>query len=151
MTILRTTATLIGATLLGSVAAYAQTTTAQPQSMSPQQAMPPQQATPPSSAEAPSTGTDATGTATSFSDADIQQFATAAMAVGKVQDDASVAPADKQSKMADAVKQSGLTPQKFNAIARASQSDPALMKRIQTAASAQATAQGQAGAAANGG
>ena len=88
---------------------------------------------------APDTATTATtpsAGAASYTDADVDQFASAAIAVQKIQGDASVAATDKQTKMASAVSSSGLTPEKFNAIATASQSDPALMKRIQTAASA---------------
>ncbi|MGN6277588.1 MAG: DUF4168 domain-containing protein [Sphingomonas sp.] len=77
-----------------------------------------------------------TASAASYTDADVNEFATAAIAVQKIQGDASVAATDKQKQMASAVTSSGLTPEKFNAIATASQSDPALMKRIQTAASA---------------
>lgn len=76
-----------------------------------------------------------TASAASYTDADVNEFATAAIAVQKIQGDASVAATDKQKQMASAVSSSGLTPEKFNAIATASQSDPALMKRIQTAAS----------------
>jgi hypothetical protein len=90
-------------------------------------------------------------TSADVSDGDVDQFASAVLAVQKVAQDSSVAGADKQAKMADAVKQSGLSPEKFNAIARASQSDPALMKRIQTAAAAKFQAQGSAGTSTKGG
>jgi hypothetical protein len=81
----------------------------------------------------PETTTPAAGSA-SVSDGDIQKFAVAAVALNGVQADASIAEADKPSKMVAAVQQSGLDPQKFNTIAQAAQSDPALQKKIQVAA-----------------
>lgn len=142
---IRTTVALFGATALGATAALAQMTTpgAPPGSMGqqtmPQQQMPPQQQTPPEQTT-PDTTTAPSSTATltnaDVTDTDVDQFATAVLAVQKIQKDTSVADSDKQKNMADAVKQAGLTPEKFNAIAKASQADPALMKRIQTAAAA---------------
>lgn len=70
----------------------------------------------------------------SFSDTELAQFAEAAKAVHDIQADASIAAKDKQSKAAAAVQETGLSQQKFNEIAMASQSDPALMQRIQSAA-----------------
>lgn len=140
MKMFRTTAALLGATALGATAALAQMTTpgAQQQTM-PQQDMQQQQemqqqATPPDTSAAPSASAKLTNA--DVTDSDVDQFATAVLAVQKVQGDASIAASDKQKNMADAVKQAGMTPEKFNAIAQASQSDPALMKRIQTAAAA---------------
>jgi hypothetical protein len=72
-----------------------------------------------------------------FSDTEVKQFASAALAVQQIRDDATTSDTDKQPKMAAAVQQSGLTPQRFNEIAQASQNDPALTQRIQTAAAAQ--------------
>jgi len=89
------------------------------------------QSTPPAATTPP-----AGAATTAYTDADIDSFATAAIAVQKIQQDATVPDAEKQTKMASAVTSSGLTAEKFNAIAQASQSDPALMKRIQTAATA---------------
>lgn len=115
---------LLGATALGSTAALAQTT--------PPTTPPTEQTAPPAT-----TGTAApAAAAASYTDSDVDQFAGAALAVQKIQQDATVPDADKQTKMSAAVTSSGLTPEKFNAIATASQSDPALMKRIQTAAAA---------------
>lgn len=139
MTMTRMTVALLGATVLGATTALAQMTTpgAPPQSMQQQQQTMPQQSMPdqttPDTTMAPATKAL---TNADVSDADVDQFATAVLAVQKVQGDASIADTDKQKNMADAVKQAGMTPQKFNAIATASQSDPALMKRIQTAAAA---------------
>jgi hypothetical protein len=71
-----------------------------------------------------------------FTDAEVKQFASAALAVQQIREDTATSDADKQPKMAAAVQQSGLTPQRFNEIAQASQNDPALTERIQTAAAA---------------
>lgn len=120
-------AALFAASALGGTAALAQSTT--PQTTPPQ-------TTPPASTGTAPTTTPTTPTAASYTDADVDQFAGAALAVQKIQQDATVPDADKQTKMSAAVTSSGLTPEKFNAIATASQSDPALMKRIQTAAAA---------------
>ncbi|GGB92078.1 hypothetical protein GCM10011494_08070 [Novosphingobium endophyticum] len=56
------------------------------------------------------------------------------MAIQQIEKDPTASAEDKQPKMAAAVQASGLTPQKFNEIAAASQSDAALMQRIQMAA-----------------
>lgn len=127
MTRFGTLAALLAASTLGSTAALAQSTS--PQTTTPQ-------TTPPAATGTPPTTTPAAPTAASYTDADVDQFASAALAVQKIQQDATVPDADKQTKMSAAVTSSGLTPEKFNAIATASQSDPALMKRIQTAAAA---------------
>jgi hypothetical protein len=111
---------------LGAAGASAQTTAPAPQ---PTATAPDAQATP--TAPAPLT------TSADVSDADVTQFATAALGVRKVEQDTTIADADKQPQMAAAVKAAGLTADKFNAIAKASQADPALMKRIQAAAAAQ--------------
>lgn len=103
---------LAGATLIATPA-LAQDTAAP--------AAPATQAAPP--AAAPSTVTDA----------ELKQFAKAALAVDKVSKDTTVAAADKQKKMAEAVTSSGLPPARFNEIAQASQSDPALQQKVQAA------------------
>ncbi|HEX5536624.1 MAG TPA: DUF4168 domain-containing protein [Sphingobium sp.] len=74
--------------------------------------------------------------ATAYSDAELRQFADAAIEVQKIQQDQSVAQADKQAKMAAAVQQSGLGTERFNQIAEASRADAQLMQRIQAAATA---------------
>ncbi|MDB5715118.1 MAG: hypothetical protein JWO15_2515 [Sphingomonadales bacterium] len=74
--------------------------------------------------------------AVSVSDADVQKFAVAAVALNSVQQDASIAQAEKPAKMVAAVQRSGLDPQKFNAIAQAAEADPLLQKKIQVAAAA---------------
>ena len=129
------TAAILAAGTLGATGALAQTATT-PQTTPPATTAP---ATPDAGAT--------TATPTSFTDADVDQFATAVVSVQKIQGDASVAATDKQAKMAAAVQAAGLTPTKFNAMAQASQSDPALMKRIQTAAAAKASPGAAAGSA----
>ena len=71
---------------------------------------------------------------TSYSDAEIDQFAKAVLAVQKIQEDTAISATEKQAKMAAAVQAAGLTAEKFNEIASASNADPALMQRIQAAA-----------------
>lgn len=74
--------------------------------------------------------------ASQFSDADIKQFAAAAVEVTKIQSDASISAADKQPKMVAALQASGIPPEKFNQIGQAAAADPALQQRIQAAAPA---------------
>lgn len=75
-----------------------------------------------------------------FSDAEIKQFAAAAVEVTKIQQDASIADADKQPKMLAALQASGMPPEKFNQIGQAAAADPALQQKIQAAAPAQPAA-----------
>ena len=75
-----------------------------------------------------------------FSDGEVKQFASAALAVQQIRADTATTDADKQPKMAAAVQASGLTPQRFNEIAQASQNDAELTQRIQAAATAAAPA-----------
>jgi hypothetical protein len=83
----------------------------------------------------------APATADSYTDTDLKAFARAAIAAGKIQQDTTIAATEKQPKMLAAVQAEGLDPAKFNAIAQASQSDPALKAKIQAAATADAGAQ----------
>ncbi|UZW54742.1 DUF4168 domain-containing protein [Sphingobium sp. JS3065] len=76
--------------------------------------------------------------ASTFSDADIKQFAAAAVEVTKIQQDSSIAAADKQPKMLAALQASGIPPEKFNQIGQAAAADPALQQKIQAAAPASA-------------
>ncbi|MCI4590594.1 DUF4168 domain-containing protein [Sphingobium sp. BYY-5] len=71
-----------------------------------------------------------------FSEADIKQFAAAAVAVTKIQQDSSIADTEKQPKMLAALQASGIPPEKFNQIGQAAAADPALQQRIQAAAPA---------------
>ncbi|QDC38605.1 DUF4168 domain-containing protein [Sphingobium fuliginis ATCC 27551] len=72
--------------------------------------------------------------ASTFSDAEIKQFAAAAVEVTKIQQDTSIAEADKQPKMLAALQASGIPPEKFNQIGQAAAADPALQQKIQAAA-----------------
>lgn len=83
--------------------------------------------------------TPGASTSDSYTDADLKAFARAAIAANKIQQDAAVPAAEKQPKMLAAVQAEGLDPAKFNAIAQASQSDPALKQRIQAAAASSGT------------
>ena len=87
-----------------------------------------QPAAPAASSAAPAAG------ASNFSDADIKQFAAAAVEVTKIQQDSSIPEADKQPKMVAALQASSIAPEKFNQIGQAAAADPALQQRIQAAA-----------------
>jgi hypothetical protein len=71
--------------------------------------------------------------ASKYSEADIKQFAAAAVEVTKIQSDASISAADKQPKMLAALQASGIAPEKFNEIGQAAAADPTLQQRIQAA------------------
>lgn len=88
----------------------------------------------PAIAQQPSTGAAPSASSAKYSDTEVNQFTKAVMALQSIQKDAAVPAADKQAKMAGAVQQSGLPPEKFNEIATASNTDEALMQRIQLAA-----------------
>lgn len=96
---------------------------------------------------APPAGQDTTTAAPTTSsapatvtDAEVQQFASAVVAVDRINKDASIAAAEKQPKMAEAVTASGLTPQRFNSIATAMNNDPALQQKVGAAVQAQTPA-----------
>jgi hypothetical protein len=130
---LRNSMLITAAALLAAPAAFAQDA----QTTSP---------APPTSADSSAqAGTTGSGTAAStVSDTEVSQFATAAVAAAKVRSDATVPDADKNAKMVEAITASGLPPARFNEIAQAMQSDTALNKRIQDAAATQAPAAGAA-------
>ena len=87
-------------------------------------------------AAAPATPAAPSAAASNYSEADIKQFAAAAVAVTKIQSDAGIAEAEKQPKMLAALQASGIAPEKFNEIGQAAAADPALQQRIQAAAPA---------------
>lgn len=89
-----------------------------------------------SEAAAPAAPAAPAAGASNFSDADIKQFAAAAVEVTKIQQDSSIPDADKQPKMVAALQASGIPPEKFNQIGQAAAADPALQQRIQAAAPA---------------
>ena len=78
--------------------------------------------------------------AATVTDAEVDQYVTAALAVNKVQTDAAIPDADKAAKMSEAVTATGITAERFNAITQAMQADPALNKRIQEAGAAKQAA-----------
>lgn len=104
----------LGAAVICAPSAFAQTT---PQT-------PPATTAPEAPAAAPVT------------DAEVDQFVSAAMAAEKVRTDTTIAEADKNAKLNETITGSGLTTQRFNEIAKAMQADPALAKRIQDKAAA---------------
>ena len=86
---------------------------------------------------APATGATATAPAT-FTDAELVGFANAAIEADKIQKDAAIAPAEKQTKMLAAVQAQGLEPTRYNEIAQATRTDPSLVTKIQELAAASA-------------
>jgi len=99
----------------------------------------------PAPAPAPETAAPAPGgapsaDATSFTDEQINDFASAMVQIQGVAEDATIADSDKQTQMVAIVQGTGLDPETFNAIGSAAQSDPALQQRLQLAF---ANAQGQ--------
>ena len=91
-------------------------------------------APPASSQQPPAPPPAAAPSATSFSDVELEQYVRAALAVQRVQQDQTTPDTAKQTKMADAVQQEGLSPERFNEVATAAQADPALQQRIQAVA-----------------
>lgn len=145
------------ASVIAAPAAFAQTTTPS-QSQTPSTTMP-QSGTPQSGmpqSGMPQTGTDqgttpatpgAPMTAASVTDAEVKQYAAAALAVNRIREDASVPEADKNARFVEAIRASGLTALRFNEISQAMPDNPALNERIQK----EAAAQQQASATAPGG
>ena len=73
--------------------------------------------------------------AADVTEADIDSFAKATVALQEIQADTSIAPEQKQTAMAAAVSEAGLDPAKYNEIGRAAQSDAQLRAKVQTAMS----------------
>ncbi|TGX52605.1 DUF4168 domain-containing protein [Sphingomonas gei] len=117
--------------LLATPAAFAQTAPTQ----APAQTSP----APTEAPAAPASGTTGAGTAATatVTDSEVSQFATAALAIGKIRDDAAVPEADKNAKSVTAITSTGLTAVRFNEIAQAMAADQTLNKRIQAAAAKQ--------------
>lgn len=61
----------------------------------------------------------APGQARSFTDAELEQYVKAALAVQGIQQDTATPDVDKQARMATAVQAAGLPPEKFNEISAA--------------------------------
>lgn len=94
-------------------------------------AVPPTEAPP--AATPPAATPPAATPAADVTDADIAKFVRADAKVAQIQADDGVAADAKQGKMLEAVQAEGLTPQQYNSIAQAAQSDPALQQKIQQA------------------
>lgn len=91
--------------------------------------------------DAPATGAMGEAqTSATVTDAEVDQFATAVVAVDTINKDTSVAAEQKQTQMASAVTASGLTPERFNSIATAMNSDSALQAKVGAAIQAKAPA-----------
>lgn len=89
----------------------------------------------------------APATNATVSDAEVGQFATAALEIEKIRKDTATPEADKGAKMASAASSAGLSSERFNAIGQAMQSDTALNQRIQKAATDKMAAAGGGAAA----
>lgn len=72
---------------------------------------------------------------------EIKQFAKAAIAADKVNKDATIPAAEKPKQLAAAVAGAGLQPERFNQIAEATQTDPAIQQQVQAAIVAEQQAQ----------
>lgn len=133
---------LPAALLFGGAAitpALAQQAAAPAQTPAPATTPAPSTAAPSTAAPAatPAPGATAAAPAT-FTDAELVGFANAAIEADKIQKDAAVAPAEKQTKMLAAVQAQGLEPTRYNEIAQATRADPALVTKIQQLAAASA-------------
>ena len=97
-------------------------------------AAPPQQASPPDSSAPPTAATpDAGATTTPVSDAEVDHFAKATVAVQKISADTKLDETAKQTKMAAAVKSAGIDPARYNEIGKALATDSALRAKVQMA------------------
>ena len=122
------------------------------QAAAPAQTPAPATATAPSAAPAPGAstatpstpGAAATAAPATFTDAELVGFANAAIEADKIQKDAAIAPAEKQTKMLAAVQAQGLEPMRYNEIAQATRADPSLVTKIQELAAASAAAKAPA-------
>lgn len=74
--------------------------------------------------------------ASTFTDAELVGFASAAIQADKIQKDASIAAEEKQTQMLAAVQAQGLEPARYNEIAQATRTNPDLVKKIQDLAAA---------------
>src|SRR3546814_19577241 len=83
----------------------------------------------------PSAGSPGSAQASSSStDGELQQFASAAIAIQRLEHDSAAALADQEPMIAAAGQQSGLTHQRFNETAGATTAEPGLMALIRRAA-----------------
>lgn len=86
-----------------------------------------------SDAEAAPPSTDAAADAATFTDEEIGKYAEAAVKISKMHSDASLDAEARQSGALAVLEQSGLAPERFNAISAAARNDPALAQRVQLA------------------
>ncbi|MXO47683.1 DUF4168 domain-containing protein [Erythrobacter vulgaris] len=124
---MKTLSTLLaGSALILASGAAAQTTAPEAEAMPqmPSQELPDDSAVPKEPAMNDAASDD------TFSDAEIESFAAAALKIQSLNGD----EAAKQQQAADIVAQSGIDPETFNAIGTAMQTDPALADRVRTAA-----------------
>lgn len=86
--------------------------------------------------QAPGAGAQAGATeaAAPVAEEEVERFALAVLMVQQIAADESLEQEQQQAAMAQAVQQTGLAPQRFNEIARASQTDEDLHQRISAAA-----------------
>jgi len=91
-------------------------------------------------AAAPAPEAAAPADAASFTDEQVNSFASAMVQIQGVAQDATIDETQKQTQMVAIVQSAGLDPETFNAIGAAAQSDPELQQRVQLAF---ANAQGQ--------
>jgi hypothetical protein len=84
-------------------------------------------------AAAPAGGAASDAATSAYTDAEIDSFAKATVKLHAINSDASLDATQKQTQMAAVVKESGLDPQKYNAMGKAAQSDQALLAKVQTA------------------
>lgn len=136
---------LLAATgLLFSATAYAQSAD-QAAAPAPGAAAPATEAAPaPATEAAPAAQPGAPADAASFTDEQINHFASAMVKIQGVAADATIDETQKQTQMVAIVQAEGLDPETFNAIGAASQSNPEVQERVQLAfASAQGQPQNQ--------
>lgn len=128
--------TLGAALVVVSSAGYAQQTsagTSAPEG-APQTSANPTASTDAQAGTAGTTEANGSASAAEFTATEVKQFASAAVAIQELQQDTTLVEADKQSKMTAVIEKSGLDVPRFNQIAQASASDPALMQWVQAAA-----------------
>lgn len=86
-------------------------------------------------AAAPATAAPADPAAATFTEDQIQSYASALVKIQEVSGDATLDDAGKQAKMVAIVNEVGLDPQTFNAIGQATQTNPDIQSKVQAAVS----------------
>lgn len=80
--------------------------------------------------EAPAAAPAAEAAPAAVTDAELDMFAAAAIAVNEIAQNAALTAEEKQTAMVEAVQSSGLAPEKFNEIATKSQTDETMKTRV---------------------